>query len=134
VTARPDQLHPDDALQGLSTITTGKWTIIVVLRLGGGTLRFSQLRRELAISQKTLTVTLRGLERDGFVSRTSYATIPPRVEYALTELGNEALGVFEAWEAFARKHWAVVAAARQRFDGAAGGGRPGSPDIPRLRR
>lgn len=89
----------------------------VVLQLRGQTLRFSELRRVIpGVSQKTLTVTLRTLERDGFVSRTSFATIPPRVDYALTELGNEVLRVFEAWEDFTHRHWGRVLASRQRFD------------------
>lgn len=119
MTVRPQNLHrDDDALEGLSTIRSGKWTITVVLRLRGRTLRFSQLQREIGVSQKTLTLTLRGLERDGFISRTSYPTIPPRVDYALTELGTEASSVLEAWEAFARKYRAVVETSRLRFDNA----------------
>jgi DNA-binding HxlR family transcriptional regulator len=119
VTVRPQHLHDEEeGLAALSPIRGGKWTVIVVLRLRDRTLRFSQLQREIGVSQKTLTLTLRGLERDGFVSRTSYPTIPPRVEYALTELGAEASGVLEIWEAFARKHRAVVEAARRRFDDA----------------
>jgi DNA-binding HxlR family transcriptional regulator len=117
VTVRPQQLHDEeDGLAALSPIRGGKWTMVVVLRLRGRTLRFSQLQREIGVTQKTLTVTLRGLERDGFVSRTSYATIPPRVDYALTELGAEASAVLEMWEEFARKHRAVVEDARRRFD------------------
>ena len=65
-----------------------------------------------------LTTTLRSLERDGLVSRTSYATIPPRVDYALTTLGREALRVFEAWEDFAQRHWTDVLKSRRRFDSA----------------
>lgn len=108
---------PDEML----TVKSGKWTISVILHLRGQTLRFSELRRGIAgISQKTLTMTLRTLERDGFVSRTSFATIPPRVDYALTELGNEALRVFEAWEDFAQRHWTHVLASRQRFDASVG--------------
>ena len=117
MTARPETLHRnDDPLSGLSTIRSGKWTVSVVLRLRGRTVRFSQLQREIGLSQKTLAVTLRGLERDGFISRTSYATIPPRVDYALTELGRDALPILEAWEAFARKSRTAVEASRQRFD------------------
>lgn len=118
MTARPQHLHDneEEGLAALSPIRGGKWTMVVVLRLRGRTLRFSQLQRELGVSQKTLTVTLRGLERDGLLSRASYPTIPPRVEYTLTDLGIEASSVLEAWEAFARKHRAVVEAARRRFD------------------
>ena len=94
-----------------------KWTLIVVLYLRRDTKRFSELQREIGtISQKALTASLRALERDGFVSRTSYATIPPRVEYVLTELGQEALLAFEAFESFAGKHWHRVIDARRVFD------------------
>ena len=104
-------------------VRNSKWTIAVVLRLRAHTLRFTELRREIGVSQKTLTATLRALERDGIISRTSFATIPPRVDYALTDLGREALRVFEAWEDFAVKHWAQVIASRQRFDDAVGNDR-----------
>jgi len=94
-----------------------KWTLIVVLYLRRDTKRFSELQREIGtISQKALTASLRALERDGFVSRTSYATIPPRVDYVLTELGQEALLAFEAFESFAGKHWHRVVDARRVFD------------------
>ena len=94
-----------------------KWTLIVVLHLRRETMRFSQLQRDIGtISQKALTASLRALERDGFVSRTSYATIPPRVDYALTELGQEALVAFEAFESFASNHWHRVLDARRSFD------------------
>lgn len=94
-----------------------KWTLIVVLHLRRETMRFSELQRDIGtISQKALTASLRALERDGFVSRTSYATIPPRVDYALTELGQEALVAFEAFESFAGKYWHRVLDARRDFD------------------
>ena len=97
-----------------------KWTVTIVLKLRDRARRFSELRREIGVPQKTLTATLRTLERDGLVSRTSYATIPPRVDYALTDLGREALRVFESWEEFALRHWAEVQASRRRFDEALG--------------
>jgi DNA-binding HxlR family transcriptional regulator len=103
-------------IDDLLRVRNSKWTVAVVLRLRIETLRFSELRREIGVSQKALTATLRALERDGLVSRTSYATIPPRVDYALTDLGREALRIFEAWEEFALKHWAEVISSRQRFD------------------
>ena len=66
-----------------------KWTAIVVYALAGGTMRFSQLRKEVeGISQKMLTQTLRSLERDGLVERKVYPTVPPKVEYSLTPLGE----------------------------------------------
>ena len=100
------------------TTRNSKWTLIVVLHLRRDTMRFSELQRDIGtISQKALTASLRALERDGFVSRTSYATIPPRVDYVLTDLGQEALLAFEAFEKFADKHWHRVVDARRIFDG-----------------
>ena len=107
---------PHQTIDEMLRVRNGKWTVAVVLKLRTQTLRFNELRRETGVSQKTLTVTLRSLERDGLVSRTSYASIQQRVDYALTDLGREALRVFEAWEDFAIKHWAQVIASRQRFD------------------
>ena len=107
---------PHLAVDDLLTVRSSKWTVAVVLHLRSATLRFSELRREIGVSQKALTATLRALERDGLVSRTSFATIPPRVDYALTDLGREALRVFEAWEEFAVRHRAEVISSRQRFD------------------
>ena len=66
-----------------------KWTVLVVETLGAGPKRFNELRREIpSVSQRMLTLTLRNLERDGLVSRTVTPTIPPRVDYELTELGD----------------------------------------------
>ena len=94
-----------------------KWNMTIVLHLRRDTMRFSQLQRDIgSISQKALTASLRALERDGFILRTGYATIPPRVDYALTELGIEALAAFEAFELFAARHWRSVMEARQAFD------------------
>ena len=114
------------AIDEMLRVRNSKWTVAIVLKLRSHKLRFNELRREIGISQKTLTATLRALERDGLVSRTSYATTPPRVDYALTDLGREALRVFEAWEDFAMRHWAEVLASRRRFDDAVGSG-PGVP-------
>ncbi len=104
-------------IEELLTTRNSKWTLVVVLHLRSETMRFSELQRDIGtISQKALTASLRSLERDGFVSRTSYATIPPRVDYALTDLGYEALKAFEAFEAFASRHWHRVLEARNEFD------------------
>ena len=104
-------------VEEMLTTRNSKWTLVVVLHLRRETMRFSELQRDIGtISQKALTASLRGLERDGFVSRTSYATIPPRVDYALTDLGQEALVAFEAFESFAGKHWHRVLDARRVFD------------------
>lgn len=114
----PARSHVDaTVLEELLATRHSKWNLTVVLHLRGETRRFSELQREIGlISQKALTASLRNLERDGFISRTSYATIPPRVDYALTELGLEALKAFEAFEQFANMHWQSVVEARRQFD------------------
>ena len=71
-----------------------KWSVLVVVTLGDGPKRFNELRRSIAsISQRMLTLTLRGLERDGLISRTVFPTVPPRVDYELTELGRSLCGL-----------------------------------------
>jgi DNA-binding HxlR family transcriptional regulator len=105
--------HPADVLLE----KPGKWSLVVVLSLRVEKRRFNELRRAIGgISQKILTTTLRDLERDGYVSRTLFATIPPRVEYELTALGRELVRLAEAWEDFMLSHSDEVRAARRRFD------------------
>ena len=95
----------------------GKWDLVVVASLGDGTLRFNALRAEIGdISQKMLSSTLRELERNGFVSRTQYPSIPPRVEYDLTVLGRELLAFAQSWADFIRTHQTAVLAAREAFE------------------
>ena len=97
-----------------------KWTVLVVGKLGKGPMRFNELRTAVGgISQKMLTTTLRGLERDGFVTRTIYPTIPPRVDYELTDLGFELLEPVNRLGEWARQNTDRVNAARARFDAAA---------------
>src|SRR5256886_15379523 len=99
-----------------------KWTVLVVSALGEGPKRFNELRRALgSISQRMLTLTLRGLERDGLVTRTAFPTIPPRVDYALTKLGHSLLEPVSSLALWARQNRSGIAAARQRFDAAAPG-------------
>jgi DNA-binding HxlR family transcriptional regulator len=116
----PQQSRPSDHLVIDELLANGrqsKWTVAVVLHLGRTTMRFSELQRDIGgISQKALTSSLKGLERDGFVTRTSYATIPPRVDYALTELGFEILKAYQGFERFATLHWHQVVEARALFD------------------
>lgn len=94
-----------------------KWSVLVVVLLGGGPQRFGELRRAIdGISQRMLTLTLRNLERDGLVSRTVHPSIPPRVEYELTDLGRSLFGPLEViWE-WAQQNHAAIVAARARFD------------------
>src|SRR5712691_8244652 len=94
-----------------------KWSMFVVGRLGGGTLRFTELRRSIdGISQRMLTVTLRGLERDGIVSRTVHPVIPPRVEYALTPMGRTLLDTIGELVTWADSHLDEIDAARAAYD------------------
>lgn len=94
-----------------------KWTVLVVEFLGAGPMRFNELRRRIGnISQKMLTTTLRNLERDGFVTRTVFPTIPPRVDYELTDLGRELREPVKALGNWARANMGRIEAARDRFD------------------
>jgi len=94
-----------------------KWTVLIVQRLSGGTLRFAQLRRTVdGISQKVLTNTLRGLERDGLVTRRVYASVPPKVEYSLTPLGRSLCVLMEGFCGWAETNIEQVQAARAAYD------------------
>ena len=94
-----------------------KWSLFVIGRLGDGPQRFTALKRSVdGISQRMLTVTLRGLERDGIVSRTMYPVMPPRVEYELTKLGWTLLDAVGALLAWADAHLDEVDAARAAYD------------------
>src|SRR6266540_659491 len=101
-----------------------KWSLYVIHLLGGGTRRFSDLRRMIdGISQRMLTVTLRGLERDGLVVRTVFPEVPPRVEYALTPLGSTLDQLVCGLVTWSGAHLAEVDAARAAYDARNGGGR-----------
>lgn len=94
-----------------------KWSVQVVVQLGDGPKRFNELRRIVSgISQRMLTLTLRGLERDGLVTRTIYPTIPPRVDYQLTELGCSLLQTVRALGDWAIRNRDEILEARRRFD------------------
>ena len=94
-----------------------KWTVLVVRELGGGPLRFNEIRRRLgSISQKMLTTTLRNLERDGLVTRTVFPTIPPRVDYELTALGRDLGTPIQALADWALRNGDRIDMARAAFD------------------
>jgi DNA-binding HxlR family transcriptional regulator len=96
-----------------------KWTVLVVNLLGHGPKRFSEIKREVGgISQRMLTLTLRALERDGLVTRTVHPTVPPSVEYALTELGRSLRVPVQALGEWALSNQQPMAVARQQFDAA----------------
>jgi DNA-binding HxlR family transcriptional regulator len=94
-----------------------KWSVLVIDLLGQGTMRFSELHRAIdGITARMLTVTLRGLERDGIVTRTIHPVIPPRVEYALTPMGSTLLDTIGQLVAWADSHLPEIEAARAAYD------------------
>ncbi|MDF3855144.1 winged helix-turn-helix transcriptional regulator [Paracoccus sp. P2] len=94
-----------------------KWSLLIVSVLAEGPRRFSELRREIpSISQRMLTLTLRGLERDGLVSRTVTPSIPPRVDYELTELGRSLRKPVCALAEWAMANIGAIHDAQARFD------------------
>ena len=95
-----------------------KWSMYIIHVLAeAGPLRFSELRRRVdGVSQRMLTVTLRGLERDGLVARTVYPEVPPRVEYSLTPLGATLRQLIRGFVAWAGAHLTEVEAARAAYD------------------
>jgi DNA-binding HxlR family transcriptional regulator len=96
-----------------------KWSVLVMSLLGERMHRFSELRRAIdGISQRMLTLTLRQLERDGLVARTVHATVPPRVDYELTELGRSVLEPLNGLMCWAAQHGTDIAEARLAYDAA----------------
>ena len=94
-----------------------KWSVLIVVLLGDGSRRFSELKRSVdGISQRMLTLPLRGLERDGLVTRTVTPTIPPRVDYALTDLGRSLWPPLRALGDWARANRGAIDTARARYD------------------
>lgn len=95
-----------------------KWTVLIVGSLQDKTKRFGELRREIGgVSQKMLTQTLRGLERDGIVARKVYASVPPKVEYSLTGLGQTLVPILEAIGQWSEGNIEDVLKARIDYDG-----------------
>jgi DNA-binding HxlR family transcriptional regulator len=126
---KPRHMHlPGDcrAIGDVLARVGDKWSVLVVTRLGPGPMRFNELRRAIGgISQRMLTLTLRGLERDGLVTRTIFPTIPPRVDYELTPLGRDLLKPVSALGEWALSNQAKIARAREQFDGScAAAGKP----------
>lgn len=115
---------PDVYLRGCASRTAleviaNKWTHLAVCALRDGPMRFGALQRRLqGVTQKMLTQTLRTLERNGLVTRTVYPTIPPRVDYELTDLGRSAVGVLDEILSWSEQHSAEITAARHRYDAA----------------
>jgi len=113
--------HLDSDCRGVASILArvgDKWSVFVIMLLGNGPRRFNEIKRMVGgISQRMLTLTLRGLERDGLVTRTVFPTIPPRVDYELTDLGRGLWQPVEALGKWAMEHQTKIEDARARFDG-----------------
>ncbi|MBN9360771.1 MULTISPECIES: helix-turn-helix domain-containing protein [unclassified Devosia] len=97
-------------------LTGARWTVPVLVALEAGRMRFGEIARDVGgVAQKQLSATLRELERDGFVERTAFATIPPRVEYELTPLGEELVDGVKGLGAIAFRNRDRIASARREF-------------------
>jgi DNA-binding HxlR family transcriptional regulator len=108
------------AIGGVLARIGDKWSVLIVSRLGDGPMRFNELKRNVGgISQRMLTLTLRGLERDGLITRTVYPSVPPRVDYELTALGRSLLVPVSALGDWALKNRGKIEDARAKFDRAA---------------
>jgi DNA-binding HxlR family transcriptional regulator len=116
----PPNAHLESDCRGVASILArvgDKWSVFVIMLLGGGPRRFNEIKRMVGgISQRMLTLTLRGLERDGLVTRTVFPTIPPRVDYELTDLGRGLWTPVEALGKWAQDHQVEIEDARARFE------------------
>jgi DNA-binding HxlR family transcriptional regulator len=117
----PEQTHPTAECLKISQVLArigDKWSLLIVTRLGEGPRRFGELLRSIDdISQRMLTRTLRGLERDGLVRRTVVPSLPPRVEYELTDLGRSLQGPVTVLSQWAAENLSAIDAARASYDG-----------------
>lgn len=112
--------HASENCRAVSSVLArvgDKWSVLIIVLLGDGPKRFNEIKRAVGgISQRMLTLTLRGLERDGLVTRTQFPTIPPRVDYELTPLGHSLWEAVEPLGAWATGHVAHIIKARAEFD------------------
>lgn len=94
-----------------------KWSILIIVAAARGPVRFTELERSIdGISRRMLTLTLRNLERDGLLTRTVYPTVPPKVEYTLTDIAQELHQSLLALTDWAQRHRATISAARHAYD------------------
>jgi DNA-binding HxlR family transcriptional regulator len=116
----PPYAHLESGCRGVASVLArvgDKWSVLVIMLLGNGPQRFNEIKRMVGgISQRMLTLTLRGLERDGLVTRTVFPTIPPRVDYELTDLGRGLWKPVEALGTWAAEHLTEIEDARARFN------------------
>jgi DNA-binding HxlR family transcriptional regulator len=116
--ALPDPASEDcRAVSSVLARVGDKWSVLIIVLLGDGPRRFNEIKRMIGgISQRMLTLTLRGLERDGLVKRTHFPTIPPRVDYELTPLGRSLWDAVKPLGEWAQGHVQHIALARAAFD------------------
>ncbi len=116
----PDNKHVTEVCPAVNSVLSrigDKWSVMIVMDLAAGPRRFNEIKRDVAgISQRMLTLTLRGLERDGLVSRRVYDTVPPKVEYSLTGLGRSLQEPVIALGEWAITNKDQIYAAREEFD------------------
>ena len=114
----PDRASEDcRAVSSILARIGDKWSVLIIVLLGDGPKRFNEIKRMVGgISQRMLTLTLRGLERDGLVKRTQFPTIPPRVDYELTQLGRSLWEAVKPLGQWARGHVTHITRARAAFD------------------
>jgi DNA-binding HxlR family transcriptional regulator len=116
----PPNAHQDGDCRAVASVLArvgDKWSVFVIMMLGERPRRFNELKRMIGgISQRMLTLTLRGLERDGLITRTVFPTIPPRVDYELTDLGRGLCQPVAALGAWAQTHQSEIESARAKFD------------------
>jgi DNA-binding HxlR family transcriptional regulator len=117
----PPNAHEHEDCRAVASVLArvgDKWSVFVIMMLGDGPKRFNELKRMIGgISQRMLTLTLRGLERDGLITRTVFPTIPPRVDYELTDLGRGLAKPVQALGQWAFEHKQEIQGARTKFDG-----------------
>lgn len=111
-----DLFNPDCPTRLVLDRIADKWTVMLLVLLSQGPMRFSALKRATGISQKVLAQTLKRLERDGFASRAVFPTVPVTVEYAITPLGADLAQTLEELRLWSERHIGAVLAAQRDYD------------------
>lgn len=113
----PNVYNPNCPTRLILDRIADKWSILIIGQLSNGTLRFNEIKRSIpGITQKMLTQTLKGLERDGIVVRQIYAVVPPKVEYTLTKLGKSLINIVEEIRIWAESHIKNILQAQEKYD------------------